>query len=113
MVEFMFLFVLCPSPAQGGRSPDLTQIKCYWGWAVAEASADPLTHIHGSRSPEPEFVIQPRVSRPEPRPLSTRQSSAPAPPPRRVLPQWRFPAQSRPAAVASSAGRPGVPTIRP
>ncbi|MGA2786343.1 MAG: hypothetical protein ABSF60_02335, partial [Verrucomicrobiota bacterium] len=41
-------------PAPG----ELTQIKCYPGWEVDEESADTLTHIHGYRSPDYEFVLQ-------------------------------------------------------
>lgn len=50
---------------------DLTQMKCYTGWAVDAGSADTLTRIHGHRNPDHEFVLQARVSHENPRPLST------------------------------------------
>src|ERR1017187_7803050 len=55
------------------ETADLTHIKCYRSWAVDEGFIDALTHIHGYRSPEHEFDLQTRVSRQDPRPLSTRQ----------------------------------------
>src|SRR5208282_537587 len=92
---------------------ELTQIKCYRGWEVDEGSADTLTHNHGYRSPEHEFDLQTRVSRQDPRSLSTRRSSAQESHSRRVLPQLRLSSQSRLAAAASSSGRAGSQTIRP
>jgi hypothetical protein len=41
---------------------ELTHIKCYRGWEVDEWSADTLTHIHGYRSLEHEFISQKGVS---------------------------------------------------
>ena len=41
---------------------ELTHIKCYRGWEVDEWSVDTLTHIHGYRSLEHEFISKEGVS---------------------------------------------------
>src|SRR5665213_2545233 len=84
---------------------DLTQMKCYPGWAVDAGSADTLTRIHGHRNPDHEFVLQARVSHENPRPLSTCWPAAQESHPRRVLPQLRGSSQSRAATAAPAAAR--------
>src|SRR5436190_23089972 len=90
------------------RDPDrtaLTQIKCYRGGALDEASSDSLTHIHGYPSHEYEPAFQTRVSLAHSRPLPTGRARVQVPHPRRVLSQLRLPSQSRAAAFAGTRTR--------
>ena len=48
---------------------ELTQIKCYRRGMVDEESANTLTHIHGYRRPDHEFISQTGVPGPHSRPL--------------------------------------------
>ena len=48
---------------------ELTQIKCYRSGEVDGESADTLTHIHGYRRTDHEFISQTRVPGPHSRPL--------------------------------------------
>jgi hypothetical protein len=55
---------------------ELTHIKCYRDWEVDEWSADTLTHIHGYRSLEYEFISQTGVFGENPRSISAGGASA-------------------------------------